>query len=188
MMNKPILIGYSGKAGSGKTYFANKAYSYLKKTFPELKIKRMSLAEDVKRIAIKEFGWDGNKDKKGRDLLIGIGNDVGRRYKEHIWISKFVKKVYHKTSKDYIGDYDLIIVDDVRYFNESCFFDLKFLIKKPFIKRFYDLFKKISWSKSERCNILGGDNLKVIYNKYDKKTINKHLGYVHSVISNVCSQ
>jgi hypothetical protein len=163
-MIKPILIGFCGKAGSGKSYLSDKTIEKLKDKYPNLKICKISLAEDVKRIARNEFGWDGKKDSRGRKLLVGIGNDVGRRYNDLIWVGKFLKKI---TSPDF--DFDVVFTDDVRYSNEADFFDFRCFIKKPFLKRIRDFFKPMYWNASERSKIsyVWGD-YKLI-NNYDKK-------------------
>lgn len=96
---KFILI--AGKAGAGKTTLAN----MLSKRLESSKV--LSFANPVKKIAY-ELGWDGNKDNAGRKLLQTIG-DVGREYKETIWIELSLREINKEK---------YIIFDDLRYYNE----------------------------------------------------------------------
>lgn len=68
--NKKTLILLSGKAGSGKDTF----YSILNK---HISCSRYALADPIKTIAKSMFDWNGEKDEKGRKLLIDIGQYLG---------------------------------------------------------------------------------------------------------------
>ncbi|MGH2331175.1 hypothetical protein [Thermoanaerobacter mathranii] len=63
----PLIVLISGYAGSGKDTFAD----FLIKHLPGAQ--KYAFAESIKKIARKYFKWDGIKDEKGRNLLIGIG-------------------------------------------------------------------------------------------------------------------
>jgi len=92
----------SGKAGSGKSTFAG----FCKYLYDNTKI--IPIASSIKDIAY-QMGWDGNKDAKGRKLLIEIGR-IGREYDPDTWISKLVRKLD--------DSYDLVCIDDWRFKNE----------------------------------------------------------------------
>lgn len=99
-----VVILISGYATSGKDTFSDYVIKYLPcaKKFP--------IAYDLKEIASKYFGWDGNKDEKGRNLLIGIGS-VGRAYNPYIWVDKAIKRIKSESPP-------VAIVSDWRFKNE----------------------------------------------------------------------
>ncbi len=99
------LIGMAYKKQVGK----DTGGDYLVKTYG---FYTTSFACEVKRIAKEVFGWDGNKDEKGRKLLQIIGTDCGRAYSQNIWINKFDEKfgLLINSSK--------IVITDVRFVNE----------------------------------------------------------------------
>ncbi len=73
---KVLCVLFSGKAGVGKTTSANILYKIMSKNNLEVEIG--SFAIGVKSTAL-HMGWDGEKDAKGRKLLIDIGM-AGREY------------------------------------------------------------------------------------------------------------
>lgn len=104
-----LIVGFTGKAGSGKTTVAKAA---TRKVF--------SFAGYLKEIA-KELGWKGEKDKKGRRLLQHLG-DVGREYMPNIWIKALHDEILYQLMDDkYYGDISIYSIDDVRFDNECDF-------------------------------------------------------------------
>lgn len=97
-----LFILFSGKFGAGKTISASYVASALGG-------KKMSFATKVKKIAF-EFGWDGNKDERGRKLLQEIGK-LGRNYNKDYWALTLIDSALQ-------SDYDIITVDDWRFPNE----------------------------------------------------------------------
>lgn len=90
-------IGICGKAGTGKTVVADhliKKYGY----------KRHSIADEVKRIAVRLF----KMKKKDRKLLQDIGFKM-REIRPSVWIDFLIDQIRGK---------DKIVVDDIRYPNE----------------------------------------------------------------------
>lgn len=110
ILAKRIIILISGKANSGKSVFAN----YIAKELSDrgYTCHLESIAKNVKQCARHVFGWDGEKDKKGRKLLQGIGN-LGREYDENLWVSYLVERTYVE-----LPFVDFTIVDDWRFLNE----------------------------------------------------------------------
>lgn len=89
-------IGFTGLAGSGKSYAAN----WMKlRTGGEI----WSFASKIKGIALA-MGWDGEKDSRGRKLLQDIGT-AGREYRRDCWLRNLPTHP--------------VIIDDVRYINEA---------------------------------------------------------------------
>ncbi len=111
--NQPdLIVLVSGKAGSGKTTFANNVSHLLSSVKNSSLI--IPLSESLKEEAKKEHGWDGNKDEEGRALLQRLGE---HRRSEDIdyWCKKLADKI--------CGSYcDTAIVDDLRYKSEFDFF------------------------------------------------------------------
>lgn len=106
-------IGFCGILTSGKSVSA-RAVQFLLTPFYDVKI--CSFAYDVKRIAY-EFGWDGEKDAKGRKLLQFIGTEVGRGYDANLWV-KYALKRMSATFIDINKENNIVVFDDVRFINE----------------------------------------------------------------------
>jgi hypothetical protein len=107
---KPVIILISGLAGRGKTTTAE----YLRDEFKNhnYKVTLLHFASGVKKTAKECFYWDGVKDEKGRKLLQDIGR-IGRSYNEDIWVDQVIEGIL-----DYLGEFDIYIVDDWRFPNE----------------------------------------------------------------------
>jgi hypothetical protein len=104
-----FIIGFTGKAGSGKSSVAEATTA-----------KVFSFARSLKDIA-KFLGWDGKKEYKGRQLLQQLG-DVGREYNPNIWIENLERDMRDQLMDDkYYGDISIYGIDDVRFDNEGKF-------------------------------------------------------------------
>lgn len=108
-MENKLIILIAGKAGVGKTTLANA----LKTSFEKIAVtcEIFPFAERVKAVAKEQFGWDGEKDERGRKLLINIGM-MGREYNPDIWANKVLEKIASKPV-------EVIIIDDWRFPNEG---------------------------------------------------------------------
>lgn len=109
-----MIILISGRAGEGKTTFANLCVEKLRKEKMPAKI--FSFAKGLKDTALY-MGWDGEKDKKGRRLLQQIGG-VGREYSESIWADRAVGKIEDWLSDVANGNW-FALIDDWRFGNEG---------------------------------------------------------------------
>lgn len=99
---KIILI--NGKARSGKDTLA----SLIKGRLKDKKVLIRANAQSVKDCARKYFNWNGDKDDKGRQLLINITN-IGYNADPYLWERKTLE---YALAKDV---YDYLIITDWRY-------------------------------------------------------------------------
>ena len=106
---KIILI--SGKAEAGKTTAANIIKYYLCGIGKRAAI--VPYGQYVKDTAKMIFGWDGQKDENGRQLLQWWGTDVVRKKNENFWVNTVMRFA------DVLdGEIDYLIIDDCRFHNE----------------------------------------------------------------------
>ena len=109
---KPIVIGFAGRAEVGKTTIANALATNLRQR--GLSVSVAPFAAPVKRIA-KEMGWDEQKDAKGRRLLQLLGTECGREcIGPDVWVD-----LWRRACIELPTDYDVYIIDDVRFLNEA---------------------------------------------------------------------
>jgi hypothetical protein len=100
-------VAIGGKMQVGKTTCANHLvarYGYA----------RYALADPIKEIARREFGWDGLKDERGRRLLQEIGT-VGRAYEPGLWLRRFERWSASRAEGP-------VVIDDVRLLEEAAYF------------------------------------------------------------------
>lgn len=103
-----IIIGISGKIGSGKTTISNFISCHEKTLI-------LPFSQPLKQFATI-LGWDGKKDIRGRRLLQLIGTECGREcIDQDIWINKWMTMLNYVDSNS--NNY-YIIADDVRFQNE----------------------------------------------------------------------
>ena len=107
------IIAVCGKAGSGKDTFGDIACALIRRNGE--KAIKFSYAGLLKYICKTFFGWNGEKDQEGRELLQYIGTDVVRARRRNYWV-EFLTDLL-----DLIGDKidaDYIIITDARFKNE----------------------------------------------------------------------
>jgi len=108
------IFAMTGELTAGKSTLARTMQLLLT---PFWNVQILSFARDVKRIA-HSFGWDGQKDDKGRKLLQLIGTEVGRAYMPDLWIRYLLLEGSVSLNKD--DKYkNIIIIDDLRFDNEA---------------------------------------------------------------------
>ena len=117
------VVGVTGLLKSGKSTFTRLltecvlAQGVMARVFP--------FAAPLKDIARNQFGWDGEKDERGRRLLQVLGTEAGRAYNPNIWTEKWVEKVADWARLR--GPLSLAIADDLRFDNEAeALWSLKF--------------------------------------------------------------
>lgn len=107
---KKIFL-FSGKAEHGKTAAGDIFQTYLEERGH--KVLRTCFAEYLKFVARKHFGWDGEKNEKGRKILQYVGTDVARKNNPKVWAVVASNLIYALSSA-----YDYAIIDDLRFLNE----------------------------------------------------------------------
>lgn len=106
---KVILIG--GKSRSGKDTAASIMRQKLIKDGKRVIV--IHYADLLKHICKSYFGWDGEKDEKGRSLLQRVGTDIIRKENPNAWVN-FVSEFL-----GYFNDnWDFAIIPDCRFKNE----------------------------------------------------------------------
>ena len=108
-MTQVLLL--SGHAEFGKTSTANILKRYFEKNNKKVCI--IPYAKYLKFIAKEYFNWDGNKDIKGRDLLIDLGTNIVRSKNKNFWVDAVIN--FFEVFNDF---FDVFIIDDCRYPNE----------------------------------------------------------------------
>lgn len=114
---KIILLFISGLMNSGKTTAANYISKELSGIFPGIKVRVASLADPIKEIAYRSFGWDGSKDERGRRLLQVLGTEAGREYNQNLWAEKLEDSIGESLNSP-----NVVIIDDWRFINELDYF------------------------------------------------------------------
>ena len=104
-----ILISGSARFGKDSTAFMMKELLEKQKK----KVLIIHYADNLKLFAKNYFGWSGQKDQKGRELLQWLGTDVIRKNYEDTWVDMVVALL-----KGIKTLYDYIIIPDVRFPNE----------------------------------------------------------------------
>lgn len=113
------IVFITGKAGVGKSTYALDLLEYYRQLNCNSVL--LNIADFVKHCANEYFGWDGKKDKQGRDLLQSIGK-LMRQYDRDIIINNAIDRIENKISIDYNfldSDKELVIViPDIRFDRE----------------------------------------------------------------------
>lgn len=107
-----LIILISGKAEAGKDVLAKK----LAREFSMLNPRVLHFAEPLKELC-KLFGWDGNKNEIGRDMLQFFGSGA-RKFDVNFW----VKTLHESIIKLMRFHFKCFIVADCRYPNEINYF------------------------------------------------------------------
>ncbi len=104
----PLRIAFGGRMQVGKTTAA--LHLVERHGFV-----RFALADPIKDIAGRDFGWDGAKDARGRQLLQEVG-DVGRNYDPEIWLDRLAARIAAREDPR-------VVVDDLRMAREAEFLE-----------------------------------------------------------------
>ena len=106
---KVILI--SGKAQNGKDTVADFLHKALVNDGKRVLVTHY--ADLLKYICTNYFGWDGNKDARGRQMLQYVGTDVIRKQNQTLWVDfvSMLLKYFHE-------NWEYVIIPDCRFPNE----------------------------------------------------------------------
>ena len=105
------IICISGKARHGKDVTA----TFLSKALEKrgCKVLIAHYGDLVKYICKTFFGWNGEKDEAGREMLQFVGTDVIRKQNPDFWVN-FVRDIL----RFFPGRWDYVIIPDCRFQNE----------------------------------------------------------------------
>lgn len=119
------LVLISGKAGAGKDSFCNYALREIldnEVKQPErdrVPHKLFRFSEPIKDLAEKSFGWDREKDTRGRQLLIDLGR-AGVKYDKYIWARAVDHKIQISFNEKRVRS--TVFIPDCRFSHEIDYF------------------------------------------------------------------
>lgn len=99
-----LIIGLSGKAQVGKDTIGD----YLVRKYG---FEKLGFAVYLKSLAKNVFGWNGEKDSRGRKFLQDLGTII-RQFDSEFWVRPVVGYIMSNPQK-------CIVVTDVRHVNEA---------------------------------------------------------------------
>jgi hypothetical protein len=105
---KTVVIPVGGPAQNGKDTIGGKLETAL--TSLGKKVLVIHHADLLKYMAKSMFGWDGQKDEKGRTLLQYVGTDVISSQQPNYWVN-FVISIL----KFFESEWDYVLIPDCRY-------------------------------------------------------------------------
>lgn len=106
-----VLI-VSGKAGSGKSFFADQLQHMYEKVYG-LRVAQLAFADPLKMVAKNLYGWDGEKGESGRHLLQELGTDIVQQNNILCWTNCIIEIM-----KGLETEFDLFIISDARFAHE----------------------------------------------------------------------
>lgn len=114
------IIALSGKAESGKSFYADLLKEYIEDSFNE-KVCLIAFADVLKHTAKTYFGWNGEKDDVGRSLLQKVGTELREKNNPDIWTNITCDLIKFMSS-----EYDWFIVTDMRFERELLTLRMRF--------------------------------------------------------------
>lgn len=105
------VVCISGKAQHGKDTTASMIQECLEQHNKRVVI--VHYADLLKYICKTFFGWDGNKDEKGRKILQYVGTDIIRKKVPNYWVD-FVSEFL----EIFDNEWDWVLIPDTRFPNE----------------------------------------------------------------------
>lgn len=118
-MIKPIILLISAKAQHGKDSFAD---AFIKEASEQkYRCLRIKYGDILKYVCKEYFGWNGEKDEVGRQMLQQVGTNLARNNNPEVWVN-CVKEIV----KGLQTEYDFVLVPDCRFPNELDWSDTEF--------------------------------------------------------------
>ena len=114
-----VIVATTGKKRHGKTVFCDGLEEEIDKFCQgAITVYRINFKDELIDEA-EALGWNGVKDKRGRQLLQRLGTDVVREcIDENYWVRKWFERFDLQINENRaIGK--IILVDDVRFDNEA---------------------------------------------------------------------
>ena len=108
------VITISGHAESGKDTVAKQLKWQIEDQKFDSHVVIIHYADMLKFICRQCFGWNGQKDDKGRNLLQKVGTDIVRAKDPNFWVDMMVKVL-----KVFDDVWDVVIIPDCRFPNEA---------------------------------------------------------------------
>lgn len=133
------IILISGKAGCGKDTAANHMNAILNQRGH--KTMRLAFANYLKYLAKQYFGWNGEKDEEGRNLLQTLGTETIRnQYNQDFWVNSVIDII--SIGKEFFN-FKHFIISDWRFISEFKLIDsllghlniIKVRIERPSYKK-----------------------------------------------------
>jgi len=106
------VITISGEAQHGKDSLAGMLKKRIEATGNNVFV--VHYADYLKFIASKYFGWDGQKDEKGRTILQKLGTEVVRDRYPDFWVDTVVHLIQAVCEKNAV-----VLIPDCRFPNEA---------------------------------------------------------------------
>lgn len=113
------IVCISGKAQHGKDTTASMIRECLEERGEKVLV--VHYADLLKYICRTFFGWDGNKDEKGRRILQYVGTDVVRKKDPDYWVNFVVDLL-----ELFDGEWDWVLIPDTRFPNEVDVMKIRF--------------------------------------------------------------
>jgi hypothetical protein len=107
----PKIVLFGGFAQHGKDTSASIFKEYMSQRGKKCLIVRNG--DYLKFVAKEYYGWDGEKDVKGRTLLQTLGTEKARDNNPDVWVNVLIELV-----KAIGSDFDYVLIPDFRYPNE----------------------------------------------------------------------
>jgi len=123
-----MIITLSGKAECGKDFCS----SIMKEYLEELGHKTMIIhqADYLKYICKTYFGWDGQKDEKGRALLQYVGTDLVRSKYPNYWVESTLRAILILRDM-----YEFFLIPDTRFPNEITLMKFDYSVQSVLVTR-----------------------------------------------------
>ncbi|MBK9392036.1 MAG: hypothetical protein IPN68_18305 [Bacteroidetes bacterium] len=111
-----IVVGISGKMGSGKTTLSNALAAEIVPSFQVRFAGPLYECHEAVWSILEGYGLP--REQKSRDFLTWLGTEFVRNRQPDFWVKALNKKVREIRSATCLQDEPLVIVDDVRFENE----------------------------------------------------------------------
>ena len=162
-MDKVLLVGFSGKIGSGKDYVAKNIFLPLLEKKQKIKYAILAFADSLKSECSLRYGYNydklyNNKDTLVRERLKLVGDEYRSKYGKNVFVNNIKLQIELLKNK---SDINTILITDVRYPEEM-----------KFIKEY--------GGKIYRVNAKNRTNLKI---KKECKNIKKNIDKISNALS-----